>query len=75
MFNEEGSQSKPALLAATLFMALLGAGCLYLVFTGPNPTSPLILLRSGWIFYPVMLLGSGMFPYMAWLGIKRFRSL
>ncbi len=74
-FNEEGSQSKPVVLGATLVMLLLALTCLYIFFKGPNDDSVLFIFRSGFFHYPAMLFSSLLFGWMTWLGVKRFRAL
>lgn len=73
--HDQGSQSKPAVLAAALFMALMSLSSLYLICDGPSQDSVFFLFRSGFFFYPLMLIASGLFGCFAWLGVKRFKAL
>lgn len=73
--NDQGSQSRPAVLAATLFMALMSLSSLYMLYDGPSQDSVFFLFLLGFFFYPLMLIACGLFGYFAWLGVKRFKAL
>ncbi|AUZ54967.1 hypothetical protein SQW19_08195 [Stenotrophomonas acidaminiphila] len=73
--TSQGSQSKPVVLLSSLFLVLLCAGSLYILFSGPNPRSSFALFRSGLFTYPIGLAGALLFGRIAWLGFKRLRTL
>lgn len=74
-FNEEGSQSKPVVLVATLFIVALGLFCAYLLFRGPDEKNVFFFLRHGVIFYPLMALGVFVTARVALLGFKRLKTM
>jgi len=74
-FNEEGSQSKPVVLAASLFMAAFSLTCLYLAFKGPDKEGVFFFLRLGVFFYPLMIGGVILFARIAFIGFKRVKTM
>lgn len=72
---ENGSQSKPVVLASTLFVALLSGLCIYLLARGPDRNSVFWVFQYPLTFYPLSALGAGFFSSIAFVGLQRFRSM
>lgn len=73
--NTEGSQSKPVVLASSVFLAGLGLFFVYLLFRGPDPESVFPFFRSGLVVYPLGVVGAVLFGRFALIGFKRAKSL
>lgn len=74
-FNEEGSQSKPVVLVASLFLAALGLFCAYMALRGPDKQNVFFFLRHGVIFYPLFVLGVFVCARITLLGFKRLKTM
>lgn len=73
--HDQGSQSKAVVLASTLFLALLCATFVWIMYTGPNPDSVFPLFRTALFVYPAGLLGALLFGALTCIGIKRLKAM
>ncbi len=73
--NTQGSQSKPVVLASSLFLATLCVCALYMLYSGPSPDSAFFIFRSGVFFYPISAISALVLGYVAFLGFKRLKTM
>jgi hypothetical protein len=63
--------NKKKLLIAGIFLLVLCATCAYFLYQGPNPDSSRAMLRSPYIFYPVLSIGTLLFLIIGLRGLLK----
>ena len=70
--NSQGSKSKSVVLISSLFLLALSIGSAYSLYVGPNLESVFFVLRTWYLFYPIMLCNFVLFGCIAVIGFKKF---
>ena len=70
--NSQGSKSKSVVLISSLFLLALSIGSAYSLCVGPNLESVFFVLRTWYLFYPIMLCSFVLFGCISVIGFKKF---
>ncbi len=66
--------NKKKLLIAGVFLLVLCAACAYFLYRGPDPDSSRAILRSPYIFYPALSIGTLLFFVIGLQGLLKARN-